>query len=109
MDKATQSDGTQDVEVRMDKIDALSSRILQITLERVAPTPSKNYVFRLLAFGALSSSALFNDIIDKGPQPLRDAANAYRTHPNDLKTFGSKYLIALGFPPAFANDLMPWG
>lgn len=92
----------------MAKIKPQASRILRIAADAAAPIPAKNYVYRLLAFGALSSGTLFNDIVENGPADLLSAANAYRSNPHQLNVYGPPYLTALGFPADFANNVMPW-
>ncbi len=69
-----------------------------------------DFVYRLLAFGALASGALNNDTQNQsiaGPA-LAKAAQALRSDPSKFTANGKTYLTLLGFDADFANNIMPW-
>ena len=81
----------------------------------LAPKKKIEFDFRVLAFGALASNALFQDILNGTDKNLIQLANAYQKDPNPANFVpnAKAYLKGLGFPPAFvdaadSNIGMPW-
>jgi hypothetical protein len=73
-----------------------------------------DFNYRLLAFGALASTALAGDILNNSKdRNLQQAvANFQNSTPANFADKAQKYLLALGFPPGFVNAPkrvgMPW-
>jgi hypothetical protein len=71
-----------------------------------------DFNYRLLAFGAMASNALFQDILNSKNMPLKKAASNFNGSKPNFADSAKTYLKTLGFPASFVDagskKGMPW-
>ena len=70
-----------------------------------------DFVYRLLAFGALASKALLSDTENSkfgGPQLAAAAVALASSTAANFTANAKNYLTLLKFPPDFVTNIMPW-